>query len=137
MHWSENSNLEGRIQLTSCLFCLYSAALLLLNEQQLYLFGQILTSQTGGQLYSDTSPYGECSRSWQTGPRCKQRQRVFYGSLLCCKQGRWTGSTNLDKFTLKVVDRPRWILKSQVVGKLELVHLKLYCSDKTYNLISY
>ena len=26
-----------------------------------YLFGQVQTSQTGGQLYGDTSPYGECS----------------------------------------------------------------------------
>ena len=39
-----------------CLFCLYSAALLRLNEEPLYLFGQIQTSQTGGQLYSDTFP---------------------------------------------------------------------------------
>ena len=34
----------------------------MLNEQQFYLFGQIQTSQAGGQpRYSDTSPYGECS----------------------------------------------------------------------------
>ena len=33
----------------------------MLNEQQFYLFVQIQTSQTGGQLYSDTSPNGECS----------------------------------------------------------------------------
>ena len=33
----------------------------MLNEQQFYLFGQIQTNQTGGQLYSDTFPYGECS----------------------------------------------------------------------------
>ena len=33
----------------------------LLYEQQFYLFGQIQTSQTGGQLYSDAPPYGECS----------------------------------------------------------------------------
>ena len=39
-----------------CLFCLDSAALLMLNEEPLYLFGQIQTSQTGGQLYSDTFP---------------------------------------------------------------------------------
>ena len=31
------------------------------NEQQFCLFGQIQTSQTGGQLYSNTSPYGERS----------------------------------------------------------------------------
>ena len=30
------------------------------NLQQLYLIGQIQTSQTG-QLYNDTSLYGECS----------------------------------------------------------------------------
>ena len=41
----------GRITvlLTSSLFCLDSAALLLLNEPQIYLFGQIQTSQTGGR----------------------------------------------------------------------------------------
>ena len=33
----------------------------MLNEQQFHLFGQIQTSQTGGHLYKDTSPYGECS----------------------------------------------------------------------------
>ena len=31
----------------------------MVNEQEFYLFGQIQTSQTGGQPYSDTSPYGE------------------------------------------------------------------------------
>ena len=44
------------VQLTFCLFCLDSATLLMLHEQQLYLFGQMQTSQTEGQLYSDTSP---------------------------------------------------------------------------------
>ena len=34
------------VHLTSCLFCLDSAALLMMNEQQFYLFGQIQTSQT-------------------------------------------------------------------------------------------
>ena len=33
----------------------------MLNEQQFCLFGQIQISQTGGQPYSDTSTYGECS----------------------------------------------------------------------------
>ena len=31
--------------------------LLMLNEEQFNLFSQIQTSQTGGQPYSDTSPY--------------------------------------------------------------------------------
>ena len=33
------------------------------NSQHIYSFGKIQTSQTGGQLYSDTSPYevSECS----------------------------------------------------------------------------
>ena len=38
------------------LFCLDSAALLMLNDQQFYLLGQIQTNQAGGQPYSDTSP---------------------------------------------------------------------------------
>ena len=59
----KNTNLRGSITvlLTSCLFCLDSAALLMLNEQQIYLFGQIQTSQTGVELYRETSFYGECS----------------------------------------------------------------------------
>ena len=42
---------------------LTSAALLVLNQQQINLFGQIQTSQTGDQLYSDTWPneVSECS----------------------------------------------------------------------------
>ena len=54
----ETTNLRGSIMvaLTSCLFCLESAALLKLNEQQFDLFHKIQTSQTGGQLYSDTFP---------------------------------------------------------------------------------
>ena len=35
----------------------------LLNEEQFYLFGQIQSSQTGGQRYNDSSPYGEYSLS--------------------------------------------------------------------------
>ena len=44
-----------------CLFNMDSAALFMSNEPQFYLVGRIQTSQTGGQPYSDTSPYGECS----------------------------------------------------------------------------
>ena len=38
-------------------FYFYIAALLMLNKQQMYLFSQIQSSQTGGQPSSDTSPY--------------------------------------------------------------------------------
>ena len=31
----------------------------MLNQQQFYLFGKTQTSQTGRQLYTDTSPNGE------------------------------------------------------------------------------
>ena len=65
MPLAENTNLRGSIPVwwTSCLYCLDSAALQMLNEQQFYLFSQIQTSQTGGHLYTDTSPYkaSECS----------------------------------------------------------------------------
>ena len=55
---AENTNLRWSltVRLTSCVVCLDSAALFLFNEQQFYLFGQIQTSKTEGQLYSDTSP---------------------------------------------------------------------------------
>ena len=47
---------------TDLLFILFGfSCLVMLNKQQYYLFGQIQTSQTGGQPYSDTSPYGESS----------------------------------------------------------------------------
>ena len=36
----------------------------MLNLKQIYLFGQIQTSQTGGPLYSDTAPYQVSERSW-------------------------------------------------------------------------
>ena len=49
------------LSLTSCSLCLNSAVLLMLKCKLFYLFGPIQTSQTGGQLYSDTAPYGECS----------------------------------------------------------------------------
>ena len=51
------------VQLTTCLTGQDSAALVMLNQIEIYNFGQIQTSQTGGQLYSDTSPYevSECS----------------------------------------------------------------------------
>ena len=51
------------VQLTSCLTGLDSAVLLNWNYKQICLFGQILTGQTGGQPYSDISPYevSECS----------------------------------------------------------------------------
>ena len=56
--YTHNTNLRGSITvwLTSCLFYLELAAFFKLNEQQFYLFGQIQTSQKGGQPYSDTSP---------------------------------------------------------------------------------
>ena len=61
---------KSEVWLTCCLVCLDSAALLMMNEQQFYLFDQIQTSQTGGQLYSDTFPFGECSlakqKSWMS-----------------------------------------------------------------------
>ena len=44
-------------KLTSCLSGLDSAALLLFNQQQIYLFGKIQTCLIGGQPYSDTSHY--------------------------------------------------------------------------------
>ena len=55
---SEKLNLMGSItvQLASCLFFLVSVALPMLNKHLFFLFGQIQISQTGGQLYGDTSP---------------------------------------------------------------------------------
>ena len=59
--YQDNTNLRGRItvQLTFILFSFETAALLKLNEQQFYMFGQIQTSQAAGQPYCDTSLCGE------------------------------------------------------------------------------
>ena len=44
--WSENTSLWGSITVhLTCLFCLYIAALFMLNEQQFYLFGKIQSKQ--------------------------------------------------------------------------------------------
>ena len=57
--YSRQHYLKGfTVELTFCLFCLDSAALGMLNEQPVLLFGQIQTSQTRGQPYSDSSPNG-------------------------------------------------------------------------------
>ena len=55
-------SLKGRcitVQLSSCLVCSELPALLMLNEHRFYLVGQVQTSQTGGQPYSDTFPNGK------------------------------------------------------------------------------
>ena len=59
--WTKVAQIVSKlVTLLTWIFCLYSAALLLLNYQQLfYLFGQIQTRQTGGQPYSDTSPFSK------------------------------------------------------------------------------
>ena len=56
------------VWLVSCLTGMDSAALFMFNQQQIYLFGQIQASQTGGQRYSNTFPYkvSECSLGKQT-----------------------------------------------------------------------
>ena len=86
-HWTENTNLRRRITvwLLTCLFCLHSAALFMLYWHHLSLFGQIQSSQPWGQLYSDTSPYGECSlhricRWWSSSQQAS--------SLLVWRQSR-------------------------------------------------
>ena len=59
---SVNTYLMGSITVQmTCLFYLDSAAMLMLNDQQFYLFGQMLTSVTRDLPYSDTFHYGECS----------------------------------------------------------------------------
>ena len=57
-----------------CFIGLDSAALLLLNWEHIYLFGQIQVSQTGGQPYSDTSPC-VVSVFWQR--HCRARKWII------------------------------------------------------------
>ena len=57
-------NLRGSITVQLiCLFCLDSAAILMMNQYQLYLLGSIKTIQTGGgHPYSDTAYHLSLSR---------------------------------------------------------------------------
>ena len=50
-----------------------------LNYQQIYVFGQIQTSQIGGQPYSDSSPYevSECSLPTVTTIKRGQLKLIF------------------------------------------------------------
>ena len=52
------------------------------NSQHIHLFGQIQTSQAGGQLYSDTSPYevSECSLYNATADTGNQRMLYYLTS---------------------------------------------------------
>ena len=58
--------------MTSCLPCLDLAALLMFNQQHIYLFGQIQTSQTGGQTLSDT---------WALGVKFSPKGTQMYGDF--------------------------------------------------------
>ena len=52
----------GNYPFTAELFVLFGFSCFAYVERTtVQLLGQIQTSQTGGQLYSDTSPYGKCS----------------------------------------------------------------------------
>ena len=58
-------------------------------EEQLYLFGQIQTSQKGGQLYSDVSSFGGCSLlTWLLhDSNCKTTKRLsllnYHTHIIC------------------------------------------------------
>ena len=100
---TENTNLRVTITvwLTSCLFCLDLSALLMSTKHQFFLFGQIQTSQTGGQLYNDTS------------------SRLYVASHM-------TSSKQLYYITLKIVIAPTpFFIK--IFGKI-LITLKWYRS---------
>ena len=112
---SENTNLRGRITvlLTSYLFIFDSAALFKFNQQQLYLLGQIQTSQTGGQQHSDTSPYGECSLVVVQACSLLQlweHQKLFDNSLillplyLCCAKCAMTRYKTKVQFNRDIID---------------------------------
>ena len=72
------------VWLTSCLTGLDSAVLLNWNYKQICLFGQILTGQTGGQTYSDISPYkvSEWVFSALGSHRCREVSLYGWSSVL-------------------------------------------------------
>ena len=54
----------------------------MLNYQQIYMFGRIQTSPTGGQLKSDTSPYVECSLPESNRSAKNITQDILFATLL-------------------------------------------------------
>ena len=65
------------------LFCLDSAALLMLNEQQFYLFFQIQTSQTGVQQYNDAIlKNGHLRPLFHLFSIFTNKQYIFYSKLM-------------------------------------------------------
>ena len=98
------------------------SALLMLNEKQFYLSGQIQTGQTGRCPHSDTSPYGECSLLYPNLTifcfKWKQIGRhVYIESGNCGQQQQADGEEyscgcGLDKQSIKfdqiIVDKKSW-----------------------------
>ena len=78
---TEKSNLSGSVitvRLTDLLSILFGFNCFAFEElKHFYLFGQIQTSKTGGQLYSDISPYGECAQ-----------QQLCHNHKLMCTNGK-------------------------------------------------
>ena len=60
---------------------LESTSLPMLNLMQIYKFGKIQTSQTGGHQYSDTSPYKVCECSMPVGIVCATTSNEKEASL--------------------------------------------------------
>ena len=56
-HHSQNTHFFRKGKLTSCFLFFGFSGCAMLNRKQFFLLNQIQTSQTGGQPYSDTSPY--------------------------------------------------------------------------------
>ena len=74
---AEITNLRGSITVPLTYYFLFGfSCSAKLNELQFYLFGQIQTSQTGGQPYSDASPNDECFLSYAYQEYCQMRQSM-------------------------------------------------------------
>ena len=63
----------------------------MLSKQQFYLLCQIQTSQTGGHLYSDTSPYAECCLVLRTSGMLGQKIRSLTAKK--CRMSHFWGKS--------------------------------------------
>ena len=63
------------------------------SEQHFYSFGQIQTSQTGGQPYSDTYPYGESSLGREALTLTSGRKSWYGAPVWAVRISRPSGST--------------------------------------------
>ena len=116
---------NNTVQLTSCLIGLDSAVLLNWNYKQICLFGQILTGQRGGQLYSDISPYKVTE--------CSLRQSLFRPISFSSQQFLIEAISGLSGNQTLLVVEDGWRADHWTTSPIKA---KCFSDDTTYHFLS-